>query len=331
LRRSGRRDLQNFTAFLIGKKGYDRRTAHNKLAVVAQFLKTNDILRLLKKSDWPSYVEREPEVYEPEQLDKLLAACDLRNRVLFEFFLMTGMRDAEVRHTCWSDISSRQFARVKSKPEWHFTPKNWEEREVPIPDKLMQSLREYRSWVGAGSRLLFPATVGQPDRHFLRTLKRIAWTAGLNCQSCNTNKGRCRQGPFCEHWFLHKFRANWVAYSSNDSGIWQTYVVPFPIPDAGARYQISTDGGQQPRWRHDGRELFFLSPDKKLMAVSVENMGSTPQFGAPKVLFQTRAHGPLTAEEFFTYDVSADGQRFLINENAADNPIPADIILNWAD
>jgi len=49
------------------------------------------------------------------------------------------------------------------------------------------------------------------------------------------------------------------------------------------------------------------------------------------VLFQTRAHGPLTAEEFFTYDVSADGQRFLINENAADNPIPADIILNWAD
>ena len=90
-----RRDLQNFTAFLIGKKGYDRRTAHNKLAVVAQFLKTNDILRLLKKSDWPSYVEREPEVYEPEQLDKLLAACDLRNRVLFEFFLMTGMRDAE--------------------------------------------------------------------------------------------------------------------------------------------------------------------------------------------------------------------------------------------
>jgi Tol biopolymer transport system component/DNA-binding winged helix-turn-helix (wHTH) protein len=125
---------------------------------------------------------------------------------------------------------------------------------------------------------------------------------------------------------------HWVAYSSNVSGIWQVYVVPFPIQDAKARYQISSDGGQQPRWRQDGKELFFLSPDRRLMAVSVANNGSTSQFSAPKVLFQTHAHGPLTAEEFFTYDVSADGQRFLINENASENnPVPADIILNWAD
>jgi hypothetical protein len=69
------------------------------------------------------------------------------------------------------------------------------------------------------------------------------------------------------------------------------------------------------------------------MGVSLTNAGSTPQFSAPpKVLFQTHAHGPLTAEEFFAYDVSADGQRFLINENAPEsNPVPADIILNWAD
>src|SRR5258708_4459287 len=74
-----RRDLQRFTAFLISKKGHDPRTAHNKLAVVAQFLKANNISGLLKKGDWPSYVEREPEVYESEELDKLFAACDLRN------------------------------------------------------------------------------------------------------------------------------------------------------------------------------------------------------------------------------------------------------------
>ncbi len=185
-----RRDLQHFTAFLINKKEHDPRTAHNKLAVVAQFLKANNIPGLLKKGDWPSYVEREPEAYEPKDLDKLFAACDLRNRVLFEFFLMTGMRDAEVRHTCWTDVSPRQFARIKSKPEWHFTPKNWEEREVPIPDKLMASLSEYRqAIVSSGSRLLFPTPSGQPDRHFLRTLKRIAWTAGLNCGSCKTDKG----------------------------------------------------------------------------------------------------------------------------------------------
>ncbi len=205
-----RRDLQRFTAFLISKKGHDPRTAHNKLAVVAQFLKANNISGLLKKGDWPSSVEREPEVYESEELDKLFAACDLRNRVLFEFFLMTGMRDAEVRHTCWTDVSSRQFARVKSKPEWHFTPKNWEEREVPLPDKLMESLTEYRHTIGTGSRLLFPAPCGQPDRHFLRALKCIAWTAGLNCGSCKTEKGHCRRGPHCKRWFLHKFRATYA-------------------------------------------------------------------------------------------------------------------------
>jgi integrase/recombinase XerD len=205
-----RRDLQRFTAFLIGKKEHDPRTAHNKLAVVAQFLKANNIPGLLKKGDWPSYVEREPEVYEPEELDRLFAACDLRNRVLFQFFLMTGMRDAEVRHTCWTDVSPRQFVRVKSKPQWQFTPKNWEEREVPTPDKLMESLREYRQVIGTGSQLLFPAPWGQPDRHFLRALKGIAWTAGLNCGCCRSDKGHCRQGPYCERWFLHKFRATYA-------------------------------------------------------------------------------------------------------------------------
>jgi integrase/recombinase XerD len=205
-----RRDLQHFTWFLINKKEHDPRTAHNKLAVVAQFLKANNVPRLLKKSDWPSYVEREPEVYEPEELEGLFAACDLRDRVLFEFFLMTGMRDAEVRHTCWSDISSKQFARVKSKPEWQFTPKNWEEREVPLPDKLMEGLAEYHQTIGTGSRLLFPVPSGLPDRHFLRTLKLIAWTAGLNCGFCKTDKGLCRQGATCERWFLHKFRATYA-------------------------------------------------------------------------------------------------------------------------
>lgn len=205
-----RRDLQRFTVFLIGKKDHSPRTAHNKLAVVAQLLKANNIPRLLKKGDWPSYVESEPEVYEPEELDKLFAACDIRNRVLFEFFLMTGMRDGEVRHTCWNDLGSRQFVRVKAKPEWRFTPKNWEEREVPIPDKLMESLRQYRCAMGNGSRLLFPAASGEPDRHFLRTLKSIASVAGLNCGSCRTDKGVCRQGPYCEHWFLHKFRATYA-------------------------------------------------------------------------------------------------------------------------
>jgi eukaryotic-like serine/threonine-protein kinase len=120
----------------------------------------------------------------------------------------------------------------------------------------------------------------------------------------------------------------WIAYCSNPSGQWEIYVTPFP--PTGLKYQISTNGGREPRWRRDGKELFFLSPDRRLMRVSVK-AGSKFAFTAPKPLFMTQAHEPITAEEFFTYDVSADGQRFLINTNVEKNPPPPlDIILNWA-
>jgi hypothetical protein len=120
----------------------------------------------------------------------------------------------------------------------------------------------------------------------------------------------------------------WVAYSSNESGEWQVYVAPFE--SNGSKYQISLSGGQQPRWRRDGKELFFLSLDGKLMAISVKG-SLILQSNPPTVLFEARAHEPIAAEEFFTYDVSADGQRFLINENVEEgNPPPVDIVLNWA-
>jgi Tol biopolymer transport system component len=120
----------------------------------------------------------------------------------------------------------------------------------------------------------------------------------------------------------------WVAYSSNESGRWEVYVVPFPGTEG--KYQISTDGGQQPRWRRDGKELYFLSRDRKLMAVSVE-AGTKFEFTAPAVLFEAQAHEPITAEEFFTYDASADGQSFLVNVNEEqNNQPPVDIVLNWS-
>jgi len=120
---------------------------------------------------------------------------------------------------------------------------------------------------------------------------------------------------------------HWVAYSSNESGKWQVYVAPFPGP--GNKFQISTEGGQQPRWRPDGNELFFLSGDRTLMAVSVKTR-SQFKFSDPIPLFETHAHEPITAEEFFTYDVSKGGQRFLINVNAENASIPPlDIVLNW--
>ena len=99
---------------------------------------------------------------------------------------------------------------------------------------------------------------------------------------------------------------NWMAYMSTESGTLEIYVAPFPNPTA--KWRISTAGGKQPRWRADGKELFYLAPDKTLMAVS---MPSPDRAGLPTSLFRTRA-----IEYFFglrsDYAPSKDGQRFLV-------------------
>ena len=71
------------------------------------FLKAQGVRGLVKKADWPQYTEEEPEVYEQEELDTLCGACDAEERLWFEFFLMTGMREQEVMHVHWSDVNFR--------------------------------------------------------------------------------------------------------------------------------------------------------------------------------------------------------------------------------
>jgi eukaryotic-like serine/threonine-protein kinase len=101
----------------------------------------------------------------------------------------------------------------------------------------------------------------------------------------------------------------WVAYSSNESGKWEIYVTSFP--DARGKWQISSAGGEQPRWRGDGKELFFLSSDSKMMAAPII---TAPNFdaGSPVALFQTTPRQPVSRNDQFVYDVSRDGQRFLV-------------------
>lgn len=115
----------------------------------------------------------------------------------------------------------------------------------------------------------------------------------------------------------------WLAYVSGEAGKEAVYVQPFtPGSQATGRWQVSSNGGVVPRWRRDGKELFYLSLEQKLMAVPVSS-GATFQAGAPRPLFQTRATG------FLRYDVTADGQRFLVN-TAIEQPasLPT-VVLNW--
>ena len=118
----------------------------------------------------------------------------------------------------------------------------------------------------------------------------------------------------------------WLAYSSSQTGDFNIYVQPFPA--GGATWQVSRGGGEEPRWRRDGRELFYLAPDKTLMAVQVDASGGALRFGEPRALFSTHA----TQWEGFgsQYQPSADGQRFLVNrlpDDAAATPVA--VILNW--
>jgi hypothetical protein len=119
----------------------------------------------------------------------------------------------------------------------------------------------------------------------------------------------------------------WVAYASNETGKWEIYVTSFP--DAHAKWQVSAGGGEQPRWRSDGKELFYLSSDYKIMAARV-TIGVNFDSRTPVVLFQATPRQPVSLNDQFTYDVSRDGQRFLINTQVKqpDTP-PMSVVLNW--
>lgn len=119
---------------------------------------------------------------------------------------------------------------------------------------------------------------------------------------------------------------HWMAYVSNESDRFEVYVQPYP--PTGQRFRVSSDGGFQPRWRQDGRELFFLSADRQLMAAPVT---LSPDFhiGTPHVLFEAPVDNPATAFAGSYYDVSADGQRFLVSRVTGNDSDSIAVVLNW--
>ena len=119
----------------------------------------------------------------------------------------------------------------------------------------------------------------------------------------------------------------WIAYDSDESGSREVYVqgfAPDRVPAAAfGKWQISTAGGNKPKWSHDGKELYYIAPDRKLMAVPVKT-GSTFEPGLAVPLFE------VNSLSFFPYEVAPDG-RFLVNaprENAVD-AMPPIVVLNW--
>lgn len=110
-------------------------------------------------------------------------------------------------------------------------------------------------------------------------------------------------------------------------GINEVCVTTFPAGQG--KWQVSRGGGSEPRWRRDGKELFFLGPHNMLTAVVV-NAGESFSAGTPAPLFTASARERVSSTEFMNYDVTADGQRFIVNKpmDASAAP-PLKNILNW--
>jgi len=115
------------------------------------------------------------------------------------------------------------------------------------------------------------------------------------------------QTRFQDNWGTISPDGRWVAYSSTETGRAEVYVVPFPA--GGEKRRVSADGGFQARWRRDGREIFYLASDGTLMATAVDGSGAQFETGLVEALFRT----PFLYPPYRAYEVSPDGQRFLIN------------------
>jgi hypothetical protein len=122
----------------------------------------------------------------------------------------------------------------------------------------------------------------------------------------------------------------YFAYQSAEhGGRFAVYVRPYPDASSG-RWQISTEGGMAPLWSPTGRELFYLDDSNALMAVPVQTSGPQFIFGKPAKVFDTKYAG-----NFYSYDVTADGRRFLMMKDSSasggDQPRRIVVVLNWSE
>jgi len=129
----------------------------------------------------------------------------------------------------------------------------------------------------------------------------------------------------------------WVAYVSRESGRQEVYVVPFDGSQVSStppfeqvaitkRWQVSANGGAFPRWRRDGKELFYVAPGDEFVGVGVETLGNAFSLSEARPLFRETL-----AAAAFPYDVSPDGQRFLVNSFGETETSPLTLVVNWKE
>ena len=183
---ASKQDLINFEGYLR-REGLSDRTIHNRIVEVTTLLRHfgfKDVKHRVK------YTEKTVRAYRPDELQKLFAAADAEEWLLFQFFLCTGAREQEAM---WAEYQDLDFVdgifTIRAKPGWR--PKDCEEREIPVADFLLEALK--KRMLSTKGTLIFPTAEGKRDGHMLRRLQALAKRANL---------------PGV--WGLHKFRKSYA-------------------------------------------------------------------------------------------------------------------------
>jgi integrase/recombinase XerD len=215
-------DLNGFMVYLKKKHGLDNNSVIHNMVIVAQFLKKQGRPGLTRSIDLPQAIRSLPQEYSDEELQRFFDACTAEERALFTTFLLTGFREQEVVHLFWSDInSSLNTVRVTAKPDLGFSPKRWEEREVPVPKRLMELLKAHPR---ANGTFVFPSPRGNRELHMLDRCKGIAERAKLDPAKFDLRKFRSTYATrmlragfdvrTVQHWMGHKSLETTMRYLS---------------------------------------------------------------------------------------------------------------------
>ncbi len=213
--------LDGHMKFLEQKQAAPK-TIENKIMVVTFMLKAAGVQNPSKMIELPTIEEEIPEPYTKAELKKLFADMTDEERVRYTLFLVTACREKEISHAQWDDIRdcrytvrAKQFKYSNGTPG-KFSPKNHETRTIPLNIELDEMLTARKK--NADSKWIFPNEQGDPEGHFLRKFKKIAFKAGLNCGECHTTRSEGRYektevdkcckdySEGCEKHYLHRLR-----------------------------------------------------------------------------------------------------------------------------
>jgi len=153
------------------------------------------------------------------------------------------------------------------------------------------------------------------------------WIVDLEGKEPSRAFGQMSESPNLQSSGQFSPDGKWMALVSSITGP-QIYVVPFK--GGGGQWQVSTEGGRWPRWRRDGRELYFVSSRNEMMAVQINERGESLEVSHPERLFVYRPALRIFRSGMINYDVSADGKRFLLDVAADENTRPLTLVTNWS-